>query len=108
MPRASAAESAVAAVPDGATGVVPPELIKSVRAVAPADALRHYVTGNVTLDAVIDKIGHVQSMKVLSGPASFHKPAMEALREYRYKPATRNGKPVAAHVTVTVPFWFEP
>lgn len=109
VPRSSTADAApIAALPDNATGIVPPELVKSVRAVAPADALRHYVTGNVTLDAVIDKTGHVQSMKVLSGPPSFHKPAMDALREYRYKPATRNGKPVAAHVTVTVPFWFEP
>lgn len=79
-----------------------------MRAVAPADALRQFVTGNVTLDAVVDKSGHVESMKVLSGPASFHKAAMEALKQYRYKPARQNGKAVAAHVTVTVPFWFEP
>ncbi|MGC1492574.1 MAG: TonB family protein [Candidatus Acidiferrum sp.] len=107
VPRSSASDAS-AALPDDATGIVPPELIKSVRAVAPADALRQFVTGNVTLDAVVDKAGHVESMKVLSGPASFHKAAMEALKQYRYKPARQNGKAVAAHVTVTVPFWFEP
>ena len=107
VPRSSASDAA-AALPDDATGIVPPQLIKSVRAVAPADALRQFVTGNVTVDAVVDKSGHVESMKVLSGPTSFHKAAMEALKQYRYKPARQNGKPVAAHVTVTVPFWFEP
>lgn len=66
------------------------------------------MTGNVTLDALIDETGRVRTMKVLSGPESFHKAAMEALREYRYAPAEKNGKPVAAHIKVMVPFWFEP
>ena len=89
-------------------GIVPPRLIKSVRAVAPGDALRQFMTGNVTLDAIVDNRGRVQSMKVLSGPPSFHKAAMDALKHYRYEPARQNGKPVSAHVTVTIPFWFEP
>jgi hypothetical protein len=33
---------------------------------------------------------------------------MAALKQYRYEPATRRGKPVPAHVTVTVKFLFEP
>ena len=88
--------------------IVPPKLIKSVRAIAPPDALRDFVTGNVTLDAVVDASGQVKSMKVLSGPASFHTAAMDALKQYRYEPATQRGKPVADHITVTIKFWFEP
>ena len=95
-------------MPDSNAAIVPPQLIKSVRAVAPSDALRGFMTGNVTLDALIDKSGRVASMKVLSGPSSFHKAALDALKHYRYEPARQNGKPVAAHVIVTVPFWFEP
>src|SRR5881394_1929379 len=82
--------------------IVPPKLIKSVRAIAPPDALRDFVTGNVTLDAVVDPSGQVKSMKVLSGPASFHTAAMDALKQYRYEPATQRGKPVADHITVTI------
>jgi protein TonB len=93
---------------DDNTAIVPPRLIKAVRAVAPGDALRSFVTGNVTLDALIDKSGHVQSMKVLSGPPSFHKAALEALKQYRYEPARQHGQPISAHLTVTVPFLFEP
>jgi len=102
------------APPDSATPsseeapIVPPKLIKSVRAIAPPDALRDFVTGNVTLDAVVDPSGQVKSMKVLSGPASFHTAAMDALKQYRYEPATQRGKPVADHITVTIKFWFEP
>jgi protein TonB len=88
--------------------IVPPKLINSVRAIAPPDALRDFVTGNVTLDAVVDPAGQVKSMQVLSGPPSFHTAAMDALKQYRYEPATQRGKPVAAHITVTINFWFEP
>ena len=102
----AASESAAPSLDDAP--IVPPKLIKSVRAVAPPDALRDFVTGNVTLDAVVDPAGHVKSMNVLSGPASFHPAAMDALKQYRYEPATQRGKPVATHITVTIKFWFEP
>ena len=104
--REAASESAAPSLDDAP--IVPPKLIKSVRAVAPPDALRDFVTGNVTLDAVVDPAGHVKSMNVLSGPVSFHTAAMDALKQYRYEPATQRGKPVATHITVTIKFWFEP
>ncbi|MGH9743799.1 MAG: energy transducer TonB [Candidatus Acidiferrum sp.] len=108
VPPASALAPISPALPGENAGTVPPKLIKSVRAVAPAEALRDFMTGNVTLDALIDESGRVKSMKILSGPEMFHKAAIEALRQYRYEPARRNGKRVSAHITVLVPFWFEP
>jgi protein TonB len=92
---------------DGAA-TVPPKLIKSVRAIAAPEALQDFATGDVKLDAVVDATGRVKSMKAIAGPASLRTPAMDALKEYRYEPARRNGKPVAAHVTVTIKFLFEP
>jgi TonB family protein len=106
-PSSEAASESAAPSLDEAP-IVPPKLIKSVRAIAPPDALRDFVTGNVMLDAFVDPAGHVKSMKALSGPASFHTAAMDALKQYRYEPATQRGKPVAAHITVTIKFWFEP
>jgi hypothetical protein len=102
----------VSAVPasDGAV-VVPPKLIKSVRAIASPNALQDFGGGradNVMFDALVDTSGRVKSMKALSGPAALRNAAMEALKQYRYEPATRHGKPVPAHVTVTVKFLFEP
>jgi len=105
---AKSGEESTASASDGDSETVPPRLLKSVRAIAPSAALKEFFTGNVTLDALIDESGHVKSMKVLSGPPSFHKAAMEALKHYRYEPARQNGKPVSAHLTVLVPFWFEP
>jgi hypothetical protein len=102
----------VSAVPpsDG-VAIVPPKLIKSVRAIASPNALSDFATSNsdnVTFDAVVDTSGHVMSMKALSGSPALQGAAMAALKQYRYEPATRHGKPVPAHVTATVKFLFEP
>jgi TonB family protein len=97
--------------PQDGAGVVPPKLIKSVRAVASPSMFQYFSPGNgdsVTLDALVDTTGRVKSMKALSGAASLQNAAMEALKQYQYEPATRRGKAVPAHVTVTVKFLFEP
>jgi protein TonB len=106
-PSSNAAVVQAARSSEGAD-IVPPKLIKSVRAVAAPDALRDFATGNVTLEAVVAPSGHVKSMKVLSGPASLRNAAIDALKQYRYEPATQRGKPVAARITVTIKFLFEP
>jgi protein TonB len=72
------------------------------------DAVRDFETGNVVIDAVVGTEGKVESMNVLSGPPSLRDAAMQALKQYRYEPATRDGQPVPAHVTVTIRFRFEP
>jgi TonB family protein len=106
-PSSTAAPDSAAPSSEEAT-IVPPKLIKSVRAIASPEALRDFATGNVTLDAVVDSSGHVKTMKVLTGPPSLRDAAMNALKQYQYEPATRRGKPVAARVTVTIKFLFEP
>ena len=112
VPRASLKPAASsAALPSQGAAVVPPKLIKSVRAIASPNALEYFArdkTATVTLDAVVDATGRVKSMKVLSGPVALRDSAIEALKQYRYEPAISLGKPVAAHVTVPIKFLFEP
>ena len=86
----------------------PPSLVKAVNAVPPADATRGFVTGDVKFEAVIDASGKVESAKVLSGPEPLREAALEALKHYQYKPATKNGQSVSARLPVTVKFWYEP
>ena len=85
-----------------------PSLIKAVNAVAPPEAVRSFVTGDVKCDALVDATGKVTSVKAISGPAPLRAAAVDAVRGYQYKPATKNGQAVAAHVTATVKFWYEP
>ncbi len=104
-PATSEIDSAASSVAESV--IVPPKLIRSARAVASLDDLRDFETGSVIINAIVDTSGNVVSMNVLSGPPSLHAPAMEALKGYKYEPATRNGKPVPARVTVKIQFHFE-
>jgi len=87
---------------------VPPQLLKAVRSLSPPEALRAYVSGVVTLDTVVDESGWVESATPVSGPKPLYKKAVDTVKEYVYQPATRNGKPVPAHVEVKIQFWYEP
>ncbi len=88
--------------------VVPAKLLSAVQPIYPPDAMRNYITGDVRIEAEVDKQGHVGAMKILLGPKQFRQVAMEALRQYEYAPASQGGKPVASKVTVTIKFWFDP
>lgn len=86
---------------------VPPKLVQSDRAVASLDDLHDFETGSVIIDAIIDTAGNVTSPTVLSGPPSLRRPALEALKNYKYVPAVQNGQPIAAHVSIKIQFHFE-
>jgi protein TonB len=80
------------------------KLISSVSPVYPALAKGQHVSGDVRIDALIDAAGHVTTMKVVSGPTLLHQAAMDALRQWKYQPASLDGKPVSMHLTVTIQF----
>jgi len=106
---AGAFDASATPAPDVAPEVYEaPSLIKAVNAVAPPDAVRSFVTGDVKCDALVDATGKVTAVKAISGPTSLRAAALDAVRGYQYKPATKNGQAVAAHVTATVKFWYEP
>jgi TonB family protein len=79
-------------------------LLSSVSPAYPVMAKNQRVAGDVRIDALVDATGHVTTMKVVSGPALLHQAAMEALRQWKYQPATLDGKAVATHVTVNIQF----
>jgi protein TonB len=84
--------------------VVTARLISSVPPAYPALARTQHIQGDVRVDALIGVNGRVTSMKVISGPTLLHQAAMDALRQWKYQPATLDGKPVAMHLTVTIQF----
>jgi hypothetical protein len=104
---ASDAGGGAGVIPDG-DGYVGPKLVHGVKPVAPAEALKNYVTGNVNLNALVDATGHVKSVTVLSGPIKLRETAIEDMKQYVYEPAKKNGKAVPSHVQVSLQFWYEP
>jgi len=80
------------------------KLISSVPPSYPTLAKNQRVSGNVLIDALIDANGRVTTMKVVSGPTLLQQAAMDALRLWKYQPASLDGKPVSMHLTVTIQF----
>jgi len=110
-PTAIPSATAEATPPEPAASdatLVPPKLLKSASPVYPPDAMREYITGDVRVDALVEPDGRIGTMKILGGPVSLRQAALDALKQYEYAPATQGGRAVAAHITVTVKFWFDP
>ena len=79
-------------------------LISSVPPVYPSLARTQHIEGQVLVDALVDVNGRISSMRVVSGPVLLHQAAMDALKQWKYQPATLDGKTVSMHLTVTVQF----
>jgi protein TonB len=84
--------------------VKPARLLSSVAPTYPQMARNQRISGDVKIDALIDASGLVSTTKIISGPALLHQAAQDAVRQWKYQPATLNGKPAPMHLTVTVQF----
>lgn len=84
--------------------VKPARLLSSTPPTYPALAKTQHISGDVSIDALIDANGKVTTMKVLSGPTLLRQAAMDAVRQWKYQPAALDGKTVSMHLTVTVQF----
>jgi TonB family protein len=63
------------------------------------------IQGVVIVEAIIDKQGNVTNVKVLKGlPMGLDSAAADAVKKWKFKPATLNGKPVAVIYNLTVNF----
>lgn len=84
--------------------VVEPRLIARVSPSYPSLAASNHIEGDVVVEATIDQTGKVTSTKIISGPTLLRGAAMNAVRQWKYSPATLDGKPVAMQYKVTVRF----
>jgi protein TonB len=79
-------------------------LVRQVMPLYPAIAKTAHVSGTVMLHAIISKDGSVESLEYISGPQLLMKNAMDAVRQWRYKPTMLNGEPVEVDTTISVVF----
>ncbi len=85
--------------------VTEPEKLVFVQPSYPEIARRAGVSGTVILRIVIDPHGTVADVAVLRGAAmGLTAAAVDAVRQWRYRPTLVNGRPVAAQVVITVNF----
>jgi periplasmic protein TonB len=81
-------------------------LIYRVEPEYPALAKLAHLQGAVTLRAVIGKQGTIQNLQAVSGPPLLIKAAIDAIKQWRYRPYLLNGEPVEVDSQITVNFLF--
>jgi protein TonB len=79
-------------------------LVNKVTPQYPPIAKTAHVAGTVILHAIIAKDGSIQELQYMSGPPLLMKSAMDAVKEWRYKPTMLNGEPVEVDTTISVVF----
>jgi protein TonB len=86
------------------SGVSTGLLIKKVTPTYPQLAKQARIQGQVVLQAEISKEGTIQNLQLISGHPMLAPAAIEAVRQWRYKPYLLNGEPVAVETQVVVNF----
>jgi TonB family protein len=82
--------------------VIAGNILSKVTPVYPADAKKARIQGTVALEAVIGKTGDVEQLKTISGPKLLEQSAIDAVRQWKYKPFLLNGDPVDVKTTINV------
>jgi protein TonB len=80
------------------------EVLRKVVPAYPEYAKRAGVQGTVVLSALVGKDGRVESVDSVSGPPMLVRPAMDAVRQWRYRPYILNHEPVTVQTSITVRF----
>ena len=62
------------------------------------------IEGTVVLQATISKTGTIENVRAVSGPIMLQRAAIDAVRQWRYRPYLLNGEPVEVETTVNVQF----
>src|SRR5580693_4951248 len=86
------------------SGVSTGLLIRKVQPNYPQLAKQARIQGSVVLQAEISKDGTIQNLQLISGHPMLAPAAIEAVKQWRYKPYLLNGEPVAVETTVVVNF----
>src|SRR4051812_7722899 len=85
-------------------GVTAGNLIYGPKPPYPQIARTARIQGAVVLHALISKQGTIENLQVVSGHPMLTQSAMEAVRQWKYKPYFLNGEPVEVDTTITVNF----
>jgi len=98
---------AQAVIYDPGPGISLPVVIKEVKPQYTKAAMQAKIQGSVWLACVVDETGHISDVKVsksLDSEYGLDQAAIDAARQWEFKPARRDGKDVAVRVTIELTF----
>jgi bla regulator protein blaR1 len=79
-------------------------LVKKVQPSYPEAARKGHIQGAVILRAAISKDGDVENLQVVSGPPELTPSAIEAVKQWKYRPYMKDGHAVEVETDITVNF----
>jgi protein TonB len=79
-------------------------LMKKVAPVYPGLAQKLQLEGTVQLLATVDQNGAISKVQVLSGDSMLAKAAVDAVRQWKYRPYLLNGQPIEIETQITMVF----
>jgi len=79
-------------------------LIHRVQPKYPEEAREKGIEGTVKLHAVIARDGSIAQLELISGHPLLAKSALDAVRQWQYRPTLLNGEPVEVDTTIDVLF----
>jgi TonB family protein len=79
-------------------------LVHKVQPIYPDEARAAHLSGSVILHVIIAIDGTLQAITIDRGDPVLGKAAVDAVRQWRYKPTLLNGKPVEVDTTITIEF----
>jgi protein TonB len=85
-------------------GVLEAQLISRIEPRYPPLARQTRMQGTVLLHAIISVDGRITALEVVSGPPLLVQAAIDAVRQWRYRPTYLNGEPVEVETSITVIF----
>jgi protein TonB len=85
-------------------GVLQAQLISRIEPRYPPLGVQLKMEGTVVLHAIIGRDGRISALEVVSGSPFFVQAALDAVRQWRYRPTMLNGEPVEVDTTITVMF----
>ncbi|MGB8579404.1 MAG: TonB family protein [Candidatus Sulfotelmatobacter sp.] len=85
-------------------GVTSGLLIRKVNPAYPPLARQARISGTVILRAVISKDGSIENLSLVSGHPMLAPAAIEAVKQWKYKPYLLNGEPVEVDTEIQVNF----
>jgi periplasmic protein TonB len=80
-------------------------LLHKVQPVYPALARQGRIQGAVELRAIISKTGAIENLTVVRGHPMLAPAAVEAVKQWRYRPYLLNGEPIEVETDITVNFF---
>jgi len=85
-------------------GIMQGLITKKVNPEYPTDAKNDHIQGSVKLQVTVDKKGNVANIRASSGPERLVAPAIEAVKQWKYRPYLLNGDPRVVETEVNVNF----